>query len=352
MQKDFLFVNLSEQVSGEKPFDGMAAGEFIDMYGRAVSLKADDLEKFVANTRAALESTRDSSGEVVGFPIDTANHAHKEAAGWIVGVELDEGGNKLRFMPRWNETGKQLIASNTMRYFSPSIDLKAKTVVGGSLTNWPATRTAENHMLLRPVELSMDMVTNDLDAAPAWIADLKEWISDLMQGAGNKPEQVETLAPVLEGVPIMSEPIVELSADQTAQLETLVEERAALRFQNMVEAEKRKNRILEFTRAVTGKGLPVQGEDLTAFLSDLTPDALDKAIALFQTVADAGAVIDFEEKGHSKTLTGAQSLPPEMVAPLKAWLAAGQSLEDFFKVNAVELGVMTDYNLSEFVVKE
>lgn len=351
MQKDFLFIDLSEQTAGAKPFDGMAAGEFTDMYGRAVSLKADDLEKFVANTRAALESTRDSSGEVVGFPIDTANHAHKEAAGWIVGVELDESGNKLRFMPRWNETGKQLIASNTMRYFSPSVDLKAKTVVGGSLTNWPATRTAENHMLLRPVELSMDMVTNDLDAAPAWIADLKELISGLVQ-AGRKPEQVETPAPVSEGVPIMSEPIVELSAEQTAQLETLVEERAALRFQNMVEAEKRKNRILEFTRAVTGKGLPVQGEDLTAFLSDLAPDALDKATALFQAIADAGAVIDFEEKGHSKTLTGAQSLPPEMVAPLQAWLAAGQTLEDFFKVNAVELGVMTDYNLSEFVVKE
>lgn len=350
MQKDFLFVNLSEQVSGEKPFDGMAAGEFTDMYGRSVSIKAEEMEKFVANTRAALESTRDSGGEVVGFPIDTANHAHKEAAGWIVGVELDEGGSKLRFMPRWNETGKQLIASNTMRYFSPSVDMKAKTVVGGSLTNWPATRTAENHMLLRPVELSMDMMTNDMDAAPAWFADLKEWISDLVQ-AGNKPEQVETPAPELEGVPIMSEPIVELSADQTVQLEALVEERANLRFQNMVEAEKRKNRILEFTRAVTGKGLPVQGEDLTAFLSDLTPDAMDKATALFQAIADTGA-IDFEEKGHSKTMTEAQPLPPEMVAPLQAWIAAGQTVEDFFKVNAVELGVMADYNLSEFVKKE
>lgn len=351
MQKDFLFIDLSEQTAGAKPFDGMAAGEFTDMRGREFQIKPERIPVYAANTARALESTRDSNGEIVGFPIDAMSHNHSEAAGWIVGVEIDISGQKLHFTPRWNEYGKSLISSDLMRFFSPSIDLETETVVGGSLTNWPATRTKNHEILLKPVELSTGMFTPDVKAAPFWLAELKELISGLVQ-AGRKPEQVETPVPVLEGVPIMSEPIVELSAEQTAQLEALVEERANLRFQNMVEAEKRKNRILEFTRAVTGKGLPVQGEDLTAFLSDLTPDALDKAIALFQTVADAGAVIDFEEKGHSKTLTGAQSLPPEMVAPLKAWLAAGQSLEDFFKVNAVELGVMTDYNLSEFVVKE
>lgn len=147
-------------------------------------------------------------------------------------------------------------------------------------------------------------------------------------------------------------PIVELSADQTAQLSALVEERAQTMFKQMVEAERRKTRILDFTRTVTGKGLPVQGEDLTAFLSSLTPEQLESAEALFSKIVETGGKIDFEEHGHSKTLEGAQPLPPEMAASLRTWIDAGQTVEDFFRVNAVELGAMTDYNLSDFEKKE
>ena len=143
---------------------------------------------------------------------------------------------------------------------------------------------------------------------------------------------------------------VELTADQTAQLESLIEQRSNLRFQEMVEREQRKNRIMDFTRTVTGKGLPVQGEDLTAFLSSLAPDQLTQAEALFTKAAELGK-IDFEEHGHSKVLSGAQPLPDLLKPSLRAWLDAGQSIQSFFETNAVELGSMSDYNLSEFQEK-
>ena len=142
-------------------------------------------------------------------------------------------------------------------------------------------------------------------------------------------------------------PVVEMTAEQTAQLEALIDERANLRFRDMVEREQRKNQILEFTRAVTGKGLPVQGEDLSAFLSSLTPDQLEKAEALFSKIADTG-VIDYEEHGHSKTVQASQPLPDGIKRSLRAWIDAGQDMAEFFRMNAVELGAMSDYDLKEF----
>lgn len=359
-RKSFLFIDLAQQIDEEggdpKPFDGMAAGTFTDMWGREIEFKREEMATYALNTAYALESTKDSAGNIVGFPIDAMNHDNGAAAGWIVGVAVDETGGKLRFTPRWNAKGRELIGSDTMRFFSPTVDMKSKTVIGGSLTNWPATRTEANQILLKPVELSEQMFTPEMPE-PAYanlFAEMKEFITGLFS---KKPVDVETSeaaegeteAPNLElpkGDPIMPDPI-ELSAEQRTQLEALVQERANSLFQQMVETEKRKNHILDYSRAVIGKGLPVEGEALTAFLSTLTPEQLEQAETLFSRCADTGK-IDFEELGHNKTLTAAQPLPDWAKAELKKWIAAGYDLDSFFTANAVELGAKADYNLSEF----
>lgn len=143
------------------------------------------------------------------------------------------------------------------------------------------------------------------------------------------------------------ETIIELTAEQQAQMDALIEQRVQTRFEQMVAREKRKNDILDYTRTVTGKGLPVQGDDLTAFLSSLTAEQLEKAQALFSQIADTKP-LDFEELGHNKVLSEAQPLPDWAKPMLTAWLSAGNDIPGFFKANAAELGVMTDYNLKEF----
>ena len=40
-----------------------------------------------------------------------------------------------------------------MRYFSPSVDMGSKSIIGGSLTNWPASKKNGKN-LMRPIELS------------------------------------------------------------------------------------------------------------------------------------------------------------------------------------------------------
>jgi len=151
--KFFLFSQLA--TADEKPFDCMAAGDFVDMYGRATVIKREDLATFVVNTQRNIAATRAEGGEVVGLPIDWMNHNHGEAAGWIVDVALaGDGRDVILCTPRWNEMGRELIGKDTVRYFSPEFDPRAKCIVGGSLTNWPATRTREQKILLRPIALS------------------------------------------------------------------------------------------------------------------------------------------------------------------------------------------------------
>ena len=137
--------------------DGMAAGEFMDNMGRVAAFKAIDLPLYVANTKKALAATVDGNGVLVGVPIDSAGHRSELAAGWIKDVELDAQRQIITFSVEWNELGVESITSNTLRYFSPEVDLRAKVIMGGALTNWPATRNKENEILLKPVTLSLSM---------------------------------------------------------------------------------------------------------------------------------------------------------------------------------------------------
>ena len=150
--KNILFTKLIE---GSTTIDGMSAGEFTDMWGRVVAFKKDEMKEYLANTQKAIAATVDGTGELVGFPIDAEGHEHGEAAGWIKGASLAEGRDVIQFDVEWNELGKNSIAQKLFRYFSPEIDQKAKVVMGGSLTNYPAMRTKEHQILLKPVTLSM-----------------------------------------------------------------------------------------------------------------------------------------------------------------------------------------------------
>lgn len=135
-----------------KSFEAVAAGDFIDMYGRPVKIKPEDLGKIVENTKAAIEATRTESGELVGLPIDARNHENGDGAGWIVDVFLED--ERVKVVPKWTEIGIQLIEDGIRRFFSGSIDLVNKVLLGGTLTNWPATRT-KGITLLKPIEMSL-----------------------------------------------------------------------------------------------------------------------------------------------------------------------------------------------------
>lgn len=140
----FIFVDLADLTPG-KSFDGLLAGTFLDMNLREVPIPPEDLPEIVANTNALIEEKRTESGELVGLPIDEKSHNKGDAAGWIVGAELV--GDVLKIVPKWTELGIEKIGKGIQRFFSATLDLKNKVIIGGTLTNWPAIKS------LRPIEL-------------------------------------------------------------------------------------------------------------------------------------------------------------------------------------------------------
>jgi len=161
MPDEFFYIELAQLTDG-KPFDALVPGTFIDMLGRKVIFKKNELNTYLKNTLAAIAATTTESGEVVGLPIDAHGHDKGDGAGWIVDAKLEDG--KLRLTPKWTEVGLELIQKGIRRLFSPTVDTGEKIVLGGTLTNWPATRDKKGLVLLRPIELSSDgLMQIDLD---------------------------------------------------------------------------------------------------------------------------------------------------------------------------------------------
>ena len=145
--KDFVFFDFSTlqvlELDYIRKMDGLAAGTFISMWGDEVTFAAEELPDYIKNTQRVLNSTRDSSGQIVGLPIDQDAHDHAGGAGWIIGLELDEARGVIVFTVNWTEIGQDLIRKNIRRFFSPSVDILNKVILGGSLTNYPASRNAK-----------------------------------------------------------------------------------------------------------------------------------------------------------------------------------------------------------------
>lgn len=95
------------------------------------------------------------------------------------------------------------------------------------------------------------------------------------------------------------------------------------------------------------RGFRVAADELKAHLMKCDPDEAKFWTELMANAQENG-LIEFGERGHGKTLQGTVELSAEIKPLLRAWVNAGQPVAEFFKANAAELGVMSDYNLSEF----
>jgi hypothetical protein len=362
------------------------------MLGREIEFKAGELGQFVANTQAAIDATTAESGEVVGLPIDAMNHDHGNAAGWIVGVSLVDG--IIRVVPKWTEIGQELISKGIQRFFSASVDVANKVILGGTLTNWPATRDKSGRIQLRPIELSQSLReivqgddsqdTKELDMAKAKEVEQPETVEPEVK----QPEPVVDLAAMREQ--IKAELLAEFQAQEPdddaakriedavkleafADVADLSEARnqlvnqmqAALKAEfervqadsgkmlsQMMAQMKRDQHIAEFSQRITGGteqrpyGLPVGQEEVETFLMSLNDEQRAGAESILSRVHEQG-LVQFSAIGHGKKLQGTATFPAEFSAPLTSWLADGNSLKEFF-ANNPEVGEMGQYNLDEF----
>ncbi len=341
MKTGFQFFELAILAEG-KPFDGMAFGTFDDMLGRSVTLPIKDKNDFVANTLSAIEATRSESGELVGLPIDAGNHDKGDAAGWIVGAELV--GEIVRLIPKWTRIGRELIGEGIRRFFSPTINLKDKVILGGALVNWPATTDSKGRVLLRPIELSSKVFTLEVqntmsDTTKKQDGKVPAATPDVVQ-----PELAASVA-VAEQLKVeMAKQKEDFNAELKAELAKVTAD-----FTAQLEQERNQRHISEFAQQVTGgsiRALPVGVEEIETFLSDLNQAQREAAESILSRTVESG-LVELGELGHTRTQKGKAKLDQDLSKVLKTFVAEGGTVDEFFEAN-VELGGKDRYELSQY----
>lgn len=201
----FLFAELSaDTLIGGKLFDGLAAGVFTDFNNRPVTIDAADFPAYITNTLAAIEATRGESGELGGLPIDASGHGAGDGAGWIVGIQRE--GDRLRLLPKWTAFGLELIQSGIRKFFSATVDTAQKIILGGTLTNWPATRDSQGKVMLRPIELSKPLASSTRMLSLSPDASMDEITSAVRTAWYDQfnPSQADPTAPMDPAAPSMT----------------------------------------------------------------------------------------------------------------------------------------------------
>lgn len=360
---DFIFNELILEMDYIKAMDGLAAGTFISMYGDEVTFAVEDLPEYITNTMRVIKSTKTESGQIVGLPIDQDAHDHMGGAGWIIGLELDEARSVIRFTVNWTEIGLELIAKNIRRFFSPSVDIFNKVILGGSLTNYPATRDAAGRILLRPIELSQSMKEISM---PTFIEQLENLFTKYFGSAPPTPPTQTTppaVPPPAPPVAPVTTPPVDLSNVPNPSLQSLYQDPAEVdtldaNVQTMVaqrvNAEMRKRHTESFVAELIGGtknkpyGFAVKSKDLIAWMLSLTDAQAKFAERILSEMRNKA--IDFAERGFEGN-EGFISLPslPENILPFaREWMKTeGNTIESFFAANP-EIGKIADFNVAEF----
>ncbi len=360
----FLFFDFStvgiKEMDYIRKMDGMAAGTFVSMYGDEITFTPEELPEYVKNTERVLRSTKDSQGNIVGLPIDKADHNWEGGAGWIIGLEIDTERSVIIFTVNWTEEGIELISKNLVRFFSPSVDIVNKVILGGSLTNYPASRDSKGQIKLRPIELSkyikeLDMTVETQEKVPNAIETALANFLKRFGGGGS-----ETQSP--EPKDKKEEP-TELSTDPNRELARLVNDPKALeaindlvdtRVKEMAKTESRKNEVQNFVSDLIGGnrekpyGLAMNSKELIAFLLSLNDLQYKYAKKLLTETREKA--IDFAEHGIAEDgFVKRPQLPAVYKGILLSWLNADpkNTVEQFFAVNP-EVGKIEDFDLAEF----
>lgn len=343
-------VDLGQLVNG-KQFDAMASGSFIDMRGRPVVITPANLQAYVENTNRVIESTKTESGEVVGLPIDMNLHDHKGGAGWITGASLDSDRNIVMFSVKWTDQGAQAIRDGLVRYFSPSLDPQALVVEGGSLINYPATKSKDGSFLLRPIELSSMLYVEEVDEKHFSINDVMQWIFNLGSRSTTSKGGADDNSN-LEGVKDMPATIAELSKtpEGQAELAAYVNTKARELAQQQLAAEQKKLHLAQLASKWTGGtdkvqlGLPVNQDELVKFMTSLDEDQQKEAERILGGIWNSG-LVDFKSRGHNgHNQDEKKKLPDEYAAMLDS---GDMTLEDLTKPQ-LNLGEISQYDLSKW----
>ena len=276
---------------------------------------------------------------------------------------MNEDETKLQLKPKWTHIGVEKIRTREMAYFSATFNLKAKVLLGGTLTNWPATRDKKEKILLAPIELTKEKIGIIQQIIREEIHEqLSKFFGadDPDEGVQNMGKtKVQDLTPE-ERAELGQEFIMsQLSSENTdiVDLNAYIDEKAEMIASQKVQAKldqaRKDSEIVSFVKDVTGGtdenpvGLPIQDEELEDFLKSLDDDQRTTAMSILTRIFESG-MIAFKENGHNKDVEPKEELPEEYQKSLDS----GELKVEDLASNTMALGDLDKYDLSKWQGKE
>jgi hypothetical protein len=209
--------------------------------------------------------------------------------------------------------------------------------------------------------LSMEITENALDElidqkVNAGVESAQAKVLQPEEGLNGTEEKPVELARILKALgqedfqDRAEEELTKFYLEQEKAMQERASQVATMRLANI----RRKSDIAEFSQSITGgtpdypRGLPVAADKVNAFLLSLKPDQAVEAQEIFSAIQRTG-LTEFNARGHDGRRTGGTvELDAPIAESLKDWIASGQSVSEFFKVNANVLGDQEQYNLNAF----
>lgn len=290
--------------------------------------------------------------------------------------------------------------------FSPTVDTDSKVVLGGSLTNWPASRDKKGNVLLRPIDLEFGLrgweLSNNLPAdgnvaqvevqvnqsntagtTPQTVTYTmeenlmalemtKEELTDLI-GQAVKAQIGEMVQTQVQGTPKpegegdpktenfdwlaflnmkdVNDQAVQAAKEQMLAAYDQMQKRAAQEAAQMIARIKRESTIKEEAQLMVGGrkdapvGIPSTAEGLEKFMSGLDDGQLKFFTDLMANVQSRG-LVSFEESGHGRQPQGTAPLPEYYAAKLDKGELTLTELSN--PILAPDLGDLKRYDLSKW----
>lgn len=301
----------------------LRAGEFTDMHGLDLSVTSHDLDAYVARSNATL-----AAHEIpieVGHPSD----AGAPAAAWYRDFfkQAIDGVEWLCAHVELSALGARALAEQLYKYFSASLDLSNKQIIGGGFVNRPA-------------------VSGQLPVGSLAAAFLR--LSIHKTGGESQMDEKEFEAKLSA---VREEERAKLLAQQQEFNAQLAAAREDERKRVLVEVQRQQEIHALAAQLTSGrKAFWHKPEELEALLGKLTDDDRALVAPLLKEIQSKG-LVDLGEIGTSADTRAGKELPKTIQPHLAAFLAKGGSLEEFFAVN-VELGEQSAYDLREFADKK
>ena len=289
--------SMADSDGNGRPIHALKVGTWTDSFGREATFTEADLVLMAERLNAMAAKRK---------PPITERHDYGRAYGRMVRAYTQRNNRDLMIVPKWNAAGRQMLMEEIYDMFSIEIDMSnGMTVIGGTLTNYPAVEG------LRPITLEAP----PLDHTPAPTEEVTPMAEEPTTPTTPAPAPAPAVAPPapplnLSDDPVAQQQLVAYQAQMAAymreqhqQIMQQAQQQAQMEFERWRAAQAAEQAIAAFAQHATTPtierphALAYSVEQVTALLSGLSTDKRAAVQTLITDILDGKALVAYDAIG-------------------------------------------------------